>query len=54
MDLKSLGGGSKKSNFGGQGGDELKKRKALYKQAVTKLEPREIEILTARRLDEDQ
>ena len=34
-------------------GDELKKRKALYKQAVTKLEPREIEILTARRLDEE-
>ena len=27
--------------------DELKKRKALYKQAVKKLEPREIEILTA-------
>ena len=34
-------------------GDELKKRRALYKQAVTKLEPREIEILTARRLDEE-
>ena len=34
-------------------GDKLKKRKALYKQAVTKLEPREIEILTARRLDEE-
>jgi RNA polymerase sigma-32 factor len=34
-------------------GDELKKRKALYKQAVTKLESREIEILTARRLDEE-
>ena len=34
-------------------GDELKKRKALYNQAVTKLEPREIEILTARRLDEE-
>ena len=33
--------------------DELKKRKALYNQAVTKLEPREIEILTARRLDEE-
>ena len=33
--------------------DELKKRKALYKQAVKKLEPREIEILTARRLDEE-
>ena len=33
--------------------DEYKKRKALYKQAVTKLEPREIEILTARRLDEE-
>ena len=33
--------------------DELKKRKVLYKQAVTKLEPREIEILTARRLDEE-
>ena len=33
--------------------EELKKRKALYKQAVTKLEPREREILTARRLDEE-
>ena len=33
--------------------DELKKRKALYKQAVTKLEPREIEILTARRLNDE-
>ncbi len=30
-----------------------KKRKALYKQAVTKLEPREIEILTARRLNDE-
>ncbi len=33
--------------------DELNKRKALYDQAVKKLEPREIEILTARRLDEE-
>lgn len=33
--------------------DELDKRKALYNQAVKKLEPREIEILTARRLDEE-
>ena len=33
--------------------DELKKRKALYNKALTKLEPREIEILTARRLDEE-
>ena len=33
--------------------DELKKRKALYKQAVKKLDPREIEILTARRLNEE-
>ena len=32
---------------------ELKKRKALYSQAVTKLEPRELEILTARRLEEE-
>ena len=32
--------------------DELDKRKALYNQAVKKLEPRELEILTARRLDE--
>ena len=34
--------------------DELKKRKALYNQAVTKLEPREIEILTARRPERNQ
>ena len=33
--------------------DELDKRKALYNQAVKKLEPRELEILTARRLDEE-
>ena len=33
--------------------DELNKRKALYNQAVKKLEPRELEILTARRLDEE-
>ena len=33
--------------------DELDKRKALYNQAVKKLDPREIEILTARRLDEE-
>ena len=33
--------------------DELDKRKALYSQAVKKLEPRELEILTARRLDEE-
>jgi RNA polymerase sigma-32 factor len=33
--------------------DELEKRKALYNQAVKKLEPRELEILTARRLDEE-
>src|SRR5210317_2241197 len=33
--------------------DELNKRKALYSQAVKKLEPRELEILTARRLDEE-
>ena len=33
--------------------DELDKRKALYDQAVKKLDPREIEILTARRLDEE-
>ena len=33
--------------------DELDKRKALYTQAVKKLEPRELEILTARRLDEE-
>ncbi len=32
--------------------DELDKRKALYNQAVKKLEPRELEILTARRLNE--
>ena len=32
--------------------DELHKRKALYNRAVKKLEPRELEILTARRLDE--
>ena len=33
--------------------DEFDKRKALYSQAVKKLEPRELEILTARRLDEE-
>ena len=33
--------------------DEFRKRKELYQQAVTKLEPREIEILTARRLNEE-
>ena len=33
--------------------DELDKRKDLYNQAVKKLEPRELEILTARRLDEE-
>jgi RNA polymerase sigma-32 factor len=33
--------------------DELDKRKVLYSQAVKKLEPRELEILTARRLDEE-
>ena len=33
--------------------DELDKRKALYNQAIKKLEPRELEILTARRLDEE-
>jgi RNA polymerase sigma-32 factor len=33
--------------------DELDKRKALYNQAVKKLESRELEILTARRLDEE-
>ena len=33
--------------------DELNKRKDLYNQAVKKLEPRELEILTARRLDEE-
>ena len=33
--------------------DVLDKRKALYNQAVKKLEPRELEILTARRLDEE-
>ena len=33
--------------------DELDKRKTLYNQAVKKLEPRELEILTARRLDEE-
>ena len=33
--------------------DELDKRKVLYNQAVKKLEPRELEILTARRLDEE-
>jgi RNA polymerase sigma-32 factor len=33
--------------------DELNKRKELYNQAVKKLDPREMEILTARRLDED-
>ena len=33
--------------------DELRKRKKLYEQAVKKLEPREFEILTARRLDEE-
>ena len=33
--------------------DELKKRKELYRQAVTTLEPRELEILTARRLEEE-
>ena len=33
--------------------DEINKRKALYNQAVKKLEPRELEILTARRLDEE-
>ncbi len=33
--------------------DELDKRKSLYSQAVKKLEPRELEILTARRLDEE-
>ena len=33
--------------------DELNKRKALYNKAVKKLEPRELEILTARRLDEE-
>ena len=33
--------------------DEFNKRKALYSQAVKKLEPRELEILTARRLDEE-
>ena len=33
--------------------DELNKRKELYNQAVKKLEPREMEILTARRLDEE-
>ena len=32
--------------------DELDKRKALYSQAVKKLEPRELEILTSRRLDD--
>ena len=33
--------------------DELNKRKALYSKAIKKLEPRELEILTARRLDEE-
>ena len=33
--------------------DVLDKRKVLYNQAVKKLEPRELEILTARRLDEE-
>ena len=33
--------------------DEFDKRKALYSQAIKKLEPRELEILTARRLDEE-
>ena len=33
--------------------DELDKRKEQYSQAVKKLEPRELEILTARRLDEE-
>ena len=33
--------------------DELDKRKALFNQAVKKLEPRELEILNARRLNEE-
>lgn len=33
--------------------DELDKRKKLFNQAVKKLEPRELEILTARRLEEE-
>ena len=33
--------------------DELGKRKKLFDQAVKKLEPRELEILTARRLEEE-
>tara|TARA_Y100000992_G_scaffold270780_1_gene211313 strand:+ start:1225 stop:2118 length:894 start_codon:yes stop_codon:yes gene_type:complete len=33
--------------------DELSKRKLLYDKAVKKLEPRELEILTSRRLDEN-
>ena len=33
--------------------DEYIKRKELYQQAVAKLEPREMEILTARRLHEE-
>lgn len=33
--------------------DELDKRKKLFNQAVKKLEPRELEILTARRLEDE-